>query len=328
MFKDKGNKITDADLARVFLEPAGPVHRQYEALRAYFVEQVSSAEAAERFGYTPGSFRVLVHKFRQDPARAFFAVPATGPQHAPKRDGVREDVIALRKQNLSIYDISAALAGEGRALSPVAVSLILTEEGFARLPRRPDEERPDAVRATVAPVADVRQIDLAPRTVHTQFGGLFLFAPYLARLGFDAAIRRATLPGSRMIPAAHAMRALLGLKLWGQARHSHVMSDVLDEGLALFAGLNAIPKRSFLTEYSCRIAPAAYPKLMRAWFDAVSRAGLEHGQSFDLDFHTIPFHGEDALVEKHYVSKRSRSQKGILAFLAQDAETRVFLLRE
>ena len=33
---------------------------------------------------------------------------------------------------------------------------------------------------------------------------------------------------------------------------------------------------------------------------------------------------EDPLVEKHYVSKRSRSQKGVLAFLAQDAQTRVF----
>jgi hypothetical protein len=43
-----------------------------------------------------------------------------------------------------------------------------------------------------------------------------------------------------------------------------------------------------------------------------------------LDFHTIPFHGEDALVQRHYVSKRSRRQKGILAFVAQDASTRVF----
>lgn len=63
---------------------------------------------------------------------------------------------------------------------------------------------------------------------------------------------------------------------------------------------------------------------MRRWFETVSRLGLRWGTSFDLDFHTIPFHGEDALVEKHYVSKRSRSQKGVLAFLAQDAETRVF----
>ena len=46
-----------------------------------------------------------------------------------------------------------------------------------------------------------------------------------------------------------------GEKLFGSARHSHVMSYVFDEGLALFAGLNVIPKRSFLTEYSCRIRP-------------------------------------------------------------------------
>ena len=43
-----------------------------------------------------------------------------------------------------------------------------------------------------------------------------------------------------------------------------------------------------------------------------------------MDFHTIPYHGDHALVEKHYVSKRSRKQKGLLAFLAQDADTSVF----
>ena len=94
----------------------------------------------------------------------------------------------------------------------------------------------------------------------------------------------------------------------------------MDEGLALFAGLNVVPKRSFLTEYSCRIEPTCYPKLMRRWFDAMGQLELPRGRSFDLDFHTIPFHGEDALVEKHYVSKRSRRQKGILAFLARTPE--------
>jgi len=127
-----------------------------------------------------------------------------------------------------------------------------------------------------------------------------------------------------MVPATHALRSLLALKLFGTQRHTHVMSAVLDEGLALFAGLNVIPKRSFLTEYSCRIEPTCYPKLMCHWFDAISHLGLEHGTSFDLDFHTIPFHGEDALLEKHYISKRSRRQKGILAFLAQDGEKRFF----
>jgi hypothetical protein len=73
------------------------------------------------------------------------------------------------------------------------------------------------------------------------------------------------------------------------------MSEVMGEGLALFAGLNAIPKRSFLTEYSGRIDPSSYPNLMSLWFEAASALGLERGSSFDLDFHTIPFHGEDAL---------------------------------
>ena len=82
--------------------------------------------------------------------------------------------------------------------------------------------------------------------------------------------------------------------------------------------------RSILTEYSCRIDPISYPKLMKTWFDEMEKSGIDRGTSFDLDFHTIPFHGEDALVEKHYVSKRSRKQKGILAFLVQDASTRVF----
>ncbi len=56
----------------------------------------------------------------------------------------------------------------------------------------------------------------------------------------------------------------------------------------------------------------------------MAKLGIDGGDSFDLDFHTIPYHGDDALVEKHYVSKRSRKQKGTLAFLAQDAQTRVF----
>ena len=322
MLIDSPSKLTY--LAPFFLEPSNSTHRQYEALRAYFVEGLSNKEAAKRFGYTEGSFRVLVHEFRQNPQRQFFLPPSRGPQKAPKKDKVRDQVIALRKQNLSIYDISNVLETKGRKVSPVSVSLILNEEGFARLPRRRDEERPPALRPARGAVADVSRLDLAPRQVHTKFGGLFLFVPFLAALPFDTMLREAGFPGSRMIPAGAALRSLLALKLFGSARHSHVMSYVLDEGLALFAGLNGIPKRSFLTEYSCRIDPHCYPRVMHLWFEAMTTLGLEQGVSFDLDFHTIPFHGEDALVEKHYVSKRSRRQKGILAFVAQDSSTQVF----
>lgn len=322
MFNSSSEKLTD--LADAFLLPSNPVHRQYEALRAYFVDKIPSTEAAERFGYTPGSFRVLCHEFRKNPHREFFLKPAKTPNSPPPRERLRQQIIALRKQNCSVYDIRDALAHHGETLSTSSISAILKQEGFARLPRRRDDERPTATRAEAAPMADAGKLDLSERSFRTKVGGLFLFLPYLAKIPLDQLLADAKFPGTKRVPAAHAMRALLAMKLFGSARHSHVMSYVFDEGLALFAGLNVIPKRSFLTEYSARIRPACYPAIMSSWFDALSKLGLPRGRSLDLDFHTIPFHGEDALVEKHYVSKRSRKQKGVLAFVVQDAETRVF----
>jgi hypothetical protein len=61
----------------------------------------------------------------------------------------------------------------------------------------------------------------------------------------------------------------------------------------------------------------------RAWIAVLQQEKLLGGQSFNLDFHSIPFFGADAFVERHYLSKRSRSQKSILVFLAQDAESQV-----
>lgn len=311
-------------MARVFLEPKNSTHRQYEALRAFFVDNVPGREVAKRFSYSRGSFRVMAARLRKNPEREFFLPPAKGPKKEARQDTIRDTVVSMRKQNLSVYDISYILKEKGHTLSAVSVSNILKEEGFKRLPRRREEERTPATVPTRAEVADVDQLDLSPQSFRTKFGGLFLFVPFICQIPFDEIVSQAGFPGSKMIPAGCAMRSLLALKLFGSARHSHVMSYVLDPGLALFAGLNCIPKRAFLTEYSCRIDPRCYPGMMKRWFDAMQSIGIDYGFSFDLDFHTIPFHGKDALVEKHYVSKRSRKQKGILVFLAQDAKTRVF----
>jgi hypothetical protein len=56
-----------------------------------------------------------------------------------------------------------------------------------------------------------------------------------------------------MIPAAQAVRSLLALKLIGAERKSHVMDLVTDRAIALFAGINVVPKRSYLAAYSSRI---------------------------------------------------------------------------
>src|SRR5437660_4287341 len=90
-------------LAHHFTQPSNATHRQYEALRAYFVEGLPGPEVAKRFGYRYASFRTLASGFRKEPNRAFFLSPAKGPHTAPKKQALRDRVIRLRKQNLSIY---------------------------------------------------------------------------------------------------------------------------------------------------------------------------------------------------------------------------------
>ena len=296
----------------------------YEALRAYFVEERPSAEVAKAFGYTPGSFRVLCHQFRRDDDPSFFVKALRGPRSQPKKSAARDLIVQLRKQNHSVYEISEELKSRRMLLSPTAVREVLKEEGFAPLPRRLDEERPYRLGPTAEPVADVRSFSLAPRSVRTSCGGLFLFVPDLIRLELDKLAHAAHLPGSRMIPAEHALRACLALKLWCVERRSHVMALVADEGLALFAGLNAIPKKSFLSEYSSRVDPAKNSRLLAAWHQLVEGQHLFAGDSFNLDFHSVPYYGDDPVLERHYVSARSRRQPSVLAFLAQDAEGRAF----
>lgn len=67
--------MDDTLLVRFFLEPSSARQRQYEALRAVFVEGLSQKAAADRFGYSYDAFRQLVHEFRLssngDPAPPF-----------------------------------------------------------------------------------------------------------------------------------------------------------------------------------------------------------------------------------------------------------------
>lgn len=297
----------------------------YEALRAFFLDGRPSHEVARDFGYTPGSFRVLCHAFRRDAEPCFFISPLPGPREQPKKSKAHDLVIGLRKQNHSVYEIAAELKERSLPLSPTAVRELLRAEGFAALPRRLDEERPAQPGPTMEPVADVRAFGLTPGTkFSTRLGGLFLFLPDLVRLSVDTMAGAAKLPGSQMIPAAHALRATLALKLWSIERKSHVMALVADPGLALFCGLNAMPKKSYLSEYSSRLDHARTTRLLAAWHRAVARDALFPGTSFNLDFHSVPYYGEDPQIERHYVSMRSRAQPAVLAFLAQDASGRAF----
>ena len=322
----KLNELSKAlrEEAQFFLEPATPRQRQYEALRAYFVEQLPVKEVATRFGYTPGAFYGLCHQFRHTPNRAFFLSTKPGPKYSPKRDGARERVLSLRKQNYSVQDIHDMLTAAGLQLSTVSIWTILKEEGFARLPRRSAAERPHGPAPTKAAPADKRRLSLEPRLVETRLGGVFLLLRLLAESHLETLPSALGWYGSKMIPPANAFLACLLLKLIGKARKSHVMDLAFDEGVALAVGLNVLPKTAYMAEYSERITHADTLKFLQRWLQNLRETQVIHGDSFNLDFQSLPYFGEDDVVEKHYVSMRSRRQKAMLVFFAQDESSKIF----
>jgi transposase len=313
-----------SDEASFFLEPNQPKHRQYEALRAYFVENLPAKNVAVRFGYTTGAFHVLCHKFRNDAERKFFVETKRGPKYGAKRDRSRDRVIALRKKNYSVQDIHFALQQEGSSLSPASIWKILKEEGFSKLPRRKDEERPERPSPDKAKYADIRQLSLAPREFETRFGGVFLLMRILAELKIHQIPKSLNWYGSKMIPVENAFLSSLMLKLIGRERKSHVMDLVFDEGAAFAVGLNVLPKTAYISEYSERITHQENIQFLHKWLDRLRKVSVIEGESFNLDFQSLPYFGEEDVVEKHYVSMRSRRQKAILVFFAQDIKSKIF----
>jgi len=213
-----------SDVRRFFLEPASAKRRQYEALRAYFIEGRPSGEVKKAFGYTESTFHVMCHDFRRNLDPVFFVTPRKGPHAQPKKSAARDLAIKLRKENHSIYEISEALKEQEVPRGATSVRALLKPEAFSALARGLDEERPARVGPSVEAVADAGEFALARRRFTTRCGGLFLFMPDIVSLDLDETARRAGLLGSRMIPVGHTLRSELALKLWSIERKSHVMA--------------------------------------------------------------------------------------------------------
>jgi len=316
--------------AGAFTVPAQVNQRRYEALRAYFVGGLSYAEAGERLGYTRWAVINLVRDYRAGKLELFAPPrrPGPAPGTAPAKDRARGRVIALRRQGLSTYEISARLAAEGTPLNRTSVSEILAEEGFGRLLRHPEPEASaspaTAGRDTTLPRASV--IDFAdwPARADTGMAGLLLVIPDLIALDLPALVAAAGYPDTRVIPAISWVLSLLALKLTATRRVSHV-DDLLivDPAAALLAGLAILPKKSALTGYSYRLSHGHQRAFLAALDAKMIGAGLAAGEEaiFDLDFHAVMHWGRDPVLEKHYVPTRSQRARSVLTFFAQDSGT-------
>ena len=176
-------------------------------------------------------------------------------------------------------------------------------------------------------MADRRELILSasePLQLRTRVAGLFLFLPLLARLGFDKLVHMAGYPGSNMVPANAALLSMLTLKLLDKERRSHIDDFNFDEAAGLFAGLNILPKKSFITDYSYRTDRNQQQQLLAGWIKQLSPVLLPDANAFSLDFHPIPYRGEQAVLENHYIPCRGQAGPSVQSFFAQDHENQVF----
>jgi transposase-like protein len=310
-----------------FARPSQINQRRYEAVRAYVYEGASLAGAAARFGYSPSALASLVRDWRAGKLALFAEAGRPGRKSAPKKDAARGRVVELRRQGLSVYEISRRLAAEGRPLNRTGVGQVLAEEGFGRLLRHPEPEASispaTAGRDTSLPPAKVIDFTAFPAAATTRLAGLLLAVPDLVALDLPALARKAGYPGTRVIPAISWLLSLLALKLTATRRVSHV-DDLLDDpASALFAGLAILPKKSALTGYSYRLSHDHQRKFLAGLDAKLIAAGLAGGDQgiFDLDFHAVMHWGHDPALEKHYVPTRSQRARSVLTFFAQDSGT-------
>ena len=314
------------ELARLFQHPDSPAQRRYEICRAYFHERAPAGELARRFHLHVDSVRAIVRDFARDPdLDALFPAAQPGRKSSPKRDAVHDRACELRRQGLTLADVHAALDHEGHTVSESYLFRILRRAGLDTTRQRRPLPRPGerAGDGSVVPeVAAVQGLSLDEgRRFPTKVAGLFLLLPVLLDLDLPRAVAHAGLPGSEQIPPLQALLALLAPKLLGKRRVSHISDLGHDEGAGLFAGLNVLPKITYATDYSYKTERAMNERLIAA---VIARTPLgDPPLSFNLDFHAIPFRGNEPDLENHWVPTRNRALPAVMAFVAEAAGRRV-----
>lgn len=313
--------------ATFFTHPIHDWQRRYEALRASFVDRLPSDVVADRFGYSAAYVRLLRHQFIH--GKIDFSEPV--PEGKTARRGVtaevRHKIRKCREGRMSAGEIAELLCDEGLETSVRTVERILAEEGFSKLPRRSRLKIGLTVKGASVPARSeaIAITQLEGQRFDCAGAGVFLFAPFLARLGIQEIVQAAGLPGTQAISATNYLLAFLALKLIGNERYAHVGDHSFDRGLGLFVGLNVLPKCTAMSTYSYSLDDRHLLKLQRAFVQRASKLGLYTGSIVNLDFHTVPHFGDESVLEKHWAGARNKILKGALTLFAQDAESKLIL---
>ncbi len=311
-------------LETFFLSPVLVTHKQYEALRMYFVEHRPANEVANYFGYTYRAFTSLVatfrDKLRDDPTGSFFFVEyRPGRKVSSNTNEVKSLVIEMRKKYYSVPDIKVMLDGLGYTISEKNIFNILSAEGFSRLPRRCKLIRQQLENVQIAAEKSY-PLTFAPEVFKSSNAGILMFVGLIKRYKIDAVIDKSSYPGTSIIDKTSSILSFLALKLSNRRRYSSDDTWCMDRGMGLFAGLNVLPKTAWYTSYSDRVTSDMNRRFLRQLHRVWVKAGLLEDTS-NLDFTTIPYWGDDTHLENNWSGKRGKALSSILAVLAHDPDT-------
>jgi hypothetical protein len=313
--------------AHYFKHPKADWQKRYETLRASFLDRLSAKIVADRFGYTAGYVHLLRHLFKTGKIDFSEPVPEGRANRPSVTREVRAKIRSWREASLSAGQIAELLSDEGVELSVRTVERVLAEEGFLKLPRRTRLRIGLTTKGASVPEKShvLTRNTLENRSLEADAAGAFLFAPFLSQLRIHEVVQQADLPGSKRIPALGYVLSFLALKLLGNERYAHVGDHSFDAGLGLFAGLNTLPKCTALSTYSYSLDARHIHRLQSAFVNQATRLGLYQGNIVNLDFHTVPHHGDESVLEAHWAGAHNKRMKGALTLFAQDASSKLML---
>lgn len=186
--------------ASFFSHPVHDWQRRYEALRASFLERLPASVVADRFGYSPGYVNLLRHQFIHGKIDFSEPVPEGKARRRKVTSEVRRRIKQWRERRLSAGQIAELLSEDGTDLSVRTVERVLAEEGFGKLPRRTRLKIGRTVKGADVPDRSekVTLAQLDGKVFESDSAGIFLFAPFMAQLGFDKLAKAAALPGTML----------------------------------------------------------------------------------------------------------------------------------
>ena len=168
------------DLVKYFTKPSGR-QKQYEAIRAIFIDKMSYANAAKKFGYKVGTLYTIVGKAKTSELDLFPEIQI-GPVKRTTPEHVQNKIIKFRKKmNLSTTDIHKKLKDEDISISTKTIERILKDEGFEKLKRRTYKERGLTSKLKLIPdnSANLDYDELVPFKTDCPVAGVFLLLPYI-----------------------------------------------------------------------------------------------------------------------------------------------------